>query len=141
MSLFDDVKKRVTDAVTRSKIPGAGESAGHARLLSGALELLSGQGGFGALVQSFKDKGLSEVVSSWIGTGKNLPVSPEQIQSVLGSEKIKQMADKAGISPQEAAAKLSTILPEVVDKATPNGKFDANAILQQGVNLPKNKIS
>ena len=102
--------------------------------------MLSGPGGFGALVQSFKEKGLADVVSSWIGTGQNLPVSREQLQSVLGNEKIKELAEKAGISPQEAATKLSTVLPEVVDKATPNGKFDASAILQQGMDFLKNKI-
>lgn len=140
MGLMDDMKKQVTGAVTGSNVPGTGASTGHAGLLSGAMEMLSGQGGFGALVQSFKDKGLTDIVSSWIGTGQNLPVSSEQIQSVLGNEKIKQLADKAGISPQEAAAKLSTVLPEIVDKATPNGKFDPNVLLQQGMNFLKNKI-
>lgn len=138
MGLLDGIKKQV-EGGAGSTSPSTGQTSGHSGLLSGALEMLSGQG-FGNLVRSFKEKGLSDVVSSWIGTGQNLPISPDQIHSVLGSEKVRQLAEKAGLSPQEAASKLSTVLPEVVDKATPNGQFDPGAILQQGMSFLKNKI-
>lgn len=80
-------------------------------------------GGVGGLVDAFQKGGLSEVAQSWVSNGANLPVSPDQIQAVLGSGAIGQFAEKLGVDPQTAAAKLSEILPGLVDKLTPGGKL------------------
>ncbi len=80
-------------------------------------------GGVAGLVQAFHQNGMSEIVSSWVGTGQNLPISAEQIQQVLGnSPMLQQFAAKAGISPQDATAKLAQYLPMIVDHLTPQGK-------------------
>jgi uncharacterized protein YidB (DUF937 family) len=50
-----------------------------------------------------------------------LPISPDQLHQVLGSETMAQLASKLGMTPQELSAKLSTALPQVVDKMTPAG--------------------
>ena len=92
-------------------------------LMSTVMNLVGGQsGGLNGLISQFNSKGLGDVVSSWIGTGNNLPVSPEQIQSVLGSDKINNIASKLGIDPSAVTSQLSTLLPQVVDKMTPEGK-------------------
>ena len=78
---------------------------------------------FMKIVDAFQKGGLSEVAQSWVSSGQNLPVSPEQIQSVLGSGVVGQFAEKLGVDPQTAAAKLSEILPGLVDKLTPGGKL------------------
>jgi hypothetical protein len=80
-------------------------------------------GGVGGLVDAFQKGGLSEVAQSWVSSGANLPVSPEQIQAVLGSGVVGQFAEKLGVDPQTAAAKLSEVLPGLVDKLTPSGKL------------------
>jgi uncharacterized protein YidB (DUF937 family) len=80
-------------------------------------------GGVGGLVDAFQKGGLSEVAQSWVSSGANLPVSPEQIQAVLGSGVVGQFAEKLGVDPQTAAAKLSEVLPGLVDKLTPGGKL------------------
>ena len=88
--------------------------------------MLSGAGassGLTNLVNMFNQKGLGEVVSSWISTGKNLPISTEQIQSVLGSSQVQALAAKAGISPEKASSAIAQILPHLVDKSTPNGQI------------------
>ncbi len=77
----------------------------------------------------FNQRGLGDVVSSWVSTGKNLPISPEQIQNVLGSSQIQALAAKAGIDPAKASAAIAQILPQIVDKATPNGQIPAGGIL------------
>jgi uncharacterized protein YidB (DUF937 family) len=82
-------------------------------------------GGLAGLVRSFHEKGLGELASSWVGTGQNLPISADQLQSVLGSERVKQLAAKVGISPEVAASELSQLLPIVVDKLTPHGQVPA----------------
>jgi uncharacterized protein YidB (DUF937 family) len=84
--------------------------------------LLTQFGGVGGLLEKFKAGGLGEAAQSWVSTGQNLPVSPDQIKSVLGNERVTELAGKLGIDPQQAADKLATYLPQVVDKLTPNGQ-------------------
>jgi uncharacterized protein YidB (DUF937 family) len=88
-------------------------------LVAYVLEILSNrQGGISGLAEAFQQNGLGNIVSSWIGTGGNLPVSPEQIQQVLGNEQIQAFAQKTGGSPEAASAQLAQMLPGIVDKLT-----------------------
>jgi uncharacterized protein YidB (DUF937 family) len=80
------------------------------------------QGGISGLAAAFQEKGLGHIASSWIGTGENLPVSADQVQQVFGSEQIQAFAQKAGIPPEAASARLAESLPTVVDKLTPGGQ-------------------
>jgi uncharacterized protein YidB (DUF937 family) len=79
------------------------------------------QGGLPALVTRFEQQGMGGVVQSWIGTGTNLPITPDQLHQVLGSDMVTHLAAKLGISPQQLTQKLSQILPPTVDKMTPDG--------------------
>ena len=89
--------------------------------------LLTQQGGLGGLVEKFQSGGLGEVVQSWVGTGQNLPISADQLQSVLGNEQVAAIAGKLGIDPQQVTQQLSQFLPQVVDQLTPNGELPADA--------------
>src|SRR6516165_6014837 len=80
-------------------------------------------GGLGGLLDQFQQSGLGNIMKSWIGTGPNQPVSPNQVGSALGPNIIKVLAQKTGMSEQELTAQLSQILPGVVDKLTPNGRL------------------
>jgi uncharacterized protein YidB (DUF937 family) len=107
-----------------SKLAG-GATAGGGRqgLAASVLELLSNrQGGISGLAEAFQQNGLGNIVSSWIGTGANLPVSADQVQKVLGSEQIQGFAQKAGIAPEAASSQLAEALPGIVDRLTPDGK-------------------
>ena len=111
-----------------------GEKAGEAA--SGALvqhisELLSSNasgGGLSGLVQSFERAGLGNVIGSWISRGQNLPISPEQLQQVLGAGRISQIAKSLGLQNDQVAAQLSQLLPHVVDRLTPNGQIPSGGI-------------
>ncbi|WP_036255942.1 YidB family protein, partial [Methylocapsa acidiphila] len=94
-----------------------------AALVTAANELIEKQGGIEGLVKQFQEKGLAGTIQSWISTGDNLPIAPEQLQSVLGSDLVKNLAAKVGIPPEELAKKLSELLPTAVDKLTPEGKL------------------
>ena len=75
------------DSITQ--IAGQAMSSGGSKnaLLEVVMGMLQKQeGGLGGLVQAFQNKGLGEIASSWVGTGQNLPVSSERLQSVLGSD-------------------------------------------------------
>jgi uncharacterized protein YidB (DUF937 family) len=100
----------------------------------------SGTGGLAGLARQFQEKGLGSIVSSWIGTGQNLPISAQQIQSVLGSERLQQLAASAGVPVQDIGAKLASVLPHVVDQMTPNGQLPQGGILEKGLDFLKNKI-
>jgi|SRR5579872_3198383 uncharacterized protein YidB (DUF937 family) len=105
---------------------------------SGLLELLNNPqtGGIEGLAQNFEQGGLGHLVSSWVGTGQNLPVSADQLQSVLGSDAVKSLAAKAGISPDEAGTLAAQILPQLVDKLSPNGQAPASGnLLAEGMSL------
>jgi uncharacterized protein YidB (DUF937 family) len=92
--------------------------AGMVSVVSGILEK---HGGLQGVVSEFEKNGLGATVSSWVGTGPNQPVSPDQMHQVVGPELLQQLAAKTGMSVQELAQKLAQVLPEAVDKLTPNG--------------------
>ena len=98
--------------------------------LTGLLGQNSSVGGLAGLVQTLQKNGLGEIVNSWVSTGKNLPVTPQQIQQGLGSDLLKQLATKAGISTEAAGTQLADLLPDLVDKLTPTGKIEASGLDQ-----------
>jgi len=124
MGLLDEVLKDVGGAA------GAGDSP--RSLGTELLGMVSGGGvcgGLPGLLNMFNQKGLGDVVSSWVSTGKNLPISADQIQAVLGSSQVQALAARAGIDPSKASAAIAEILPRLVDKATPNGQIPAGGLL------------
>jgi len=98
---------------------GAG-SGGLADILGGMLAG-GGMGGLGGLLQQFQRAGFAEQANSWVGTGQNLPISPDAISQVFGNDALSRIAHQAGISEAEASQGLSQLLPEVVDRFTPDG--------------------
>ena len=85
--------------------------------------LIEKHGGIQGIANEFKEKGFGPTVQSWIGNGPNQPISGDQINKALGSDTVRQFAAKLGIPPEEMASKLSQILPQAVDKMTPDGKL------------------
>jgi uncharacterized protein YidB (DUF937 family) len=97
-------------------------------------------GGLNGIVEMFKDKGLGDIMSSWISTGENQPVSGDQIASVLGSNTIQEIAQKLGISGTDVSSALSKLLPQVIDKLTPQGTVPEGGLFEQGLNMLKQKL-
>ena len=109
--------------------PGQGNpQAGLGGLLGslggGGLEGLLG-GGLGELVENFKQHGQGEVAESWVGTGPNKPIAPDQLEQALDPEVLATLSQHTGLSREELLSRLSTTLPEVVDKVTPDGRLPA----------------
>ncbi len=101
-----------------------GEKAGMAQV---AMEMFNTNGGVGGILEKFKTGGLADAAASWVGTGDNIPVSADQISSVLGNDQIAAMAEKFGIEPATLSAQIAEYLPSVVDKMTPNGAVEADS--------------
>jgi uncharacterized protein YidB (DUF937 family) len=83
--------------------------------------LIEKHGGVQGLVTQFEQQGLGATVRSWVGTGTNQPISADQIHQVLGSDTVKTLAAKFGLSGDELAKKLSSVLPQAIDHLTPGG--------------------
>ena len=98
------------------------QGGGGAGGLGGMMGGPGGAGGIGGLLQQFQQAGLGHVLESWIGTGQNHPISGDQLQQVLGQGQIGDIAQKLGVSPQDASGQLAQILPQIVDMLTPKGQ-------------------
>ena len=83
--------------------------------------LIEKHGGIQGLVKQFEQQGLGATVRSWVGTGANQPISPDQVHQVVGADTMKDLAAKFGLSSEELAKKLSNVLPQAVDHMTPGG--------------------
>lgn len=88
----------------------------------GGLGGSGGLGGLGGLLQRFQTAGLGDQVASWIGSGANQSVSADQIKAALSGGPLQALAEHAGIDEDEAASHLSTMLPQMVDRLTPQGQ-------------------
>jgi uncharacterized protein YidB (DUF937 family) len=135
MSIFDTV----LNAVQRQMSEGAAPAGNGADMMTTVLGLVNSPelgGGLSGLVEKFSQGGLSEQVASWVGNGENQPVNGTQIQNILGLPVVQNFAEKLGINTHDAAQHLATILPQVVDKLTPNGEVsNDNSFAKLGMSL------
>jgi uncharacterized protein YidB (DUF937 family) len=130
MGLFDSVVGALS----------GGQSGGENQLLNIVMQLINNPqtGGLGGLVQSFEQGGLGNIVNSWVSTGHNLPISAEQIQAALGGGRLQDIAARLGVSTEQASGSLADLLPQVVDKLTPNGQLpEGGDLLAQGLDMLK----
>ena len=104
-------------------------------LMSTVMGLLGGQGGLNNLISQFASKGLGDIINSWVGTGNNVPVSGDQLHNVLGKDTISQLASMVGMDSNAFTSQLSNLLPQVVDKLTPDGKVPEGDIMSKGMDL------
>jgi uncharacterized protein YidB (DUF937 family) len=117
------------DSVVGMLAGGQNGGGGNAALLNAVVGMLAGGGqgggqggGLGSILANAQQSGLGDVVGSWIGKGQNMPISADQLGSVLGSDTLSNLAKQLGMSHGEAASQISQILPDVVDRLTPHGQ-------------------
>lgn len=112
MSFLDSIKSTVTDAMS-----------GNANVMNIAKQLLDENGGVEGLVAKFKAAGFENVIQSWVSNGTNLSITPEQINTILGSSQIQSLAAKFGFDAKAVSSTLATGLPMFIDKLSPEGKI------------------
>ncbi|MGA2427051.1 MAG: YidB family protein [Candidatus Acidiferrum sp.] len=120
MGIFDDVE-------AMAGLGGSAAGEVHPGALAAVMEYVNSPqvGGVSGLQKMFEEKGLGGLVSSWVGNGQNLPISSDQLQSVLHSDALNQAAAKFGVDPSQLTSMMSHLLPHVVDKMTPNDQAAA----------------
>lgn len=117
MGFFDNVAGAVLGKL-------GGEQGNMAQV---AIDLFNQNGGVEGILQKFKDNGLAQQAASWVGTGANQPITPEQVASVLGQGTIADMAAKVGLTPEVISNKIAEHLPAIIDKLTPNGEVEGES--------------
>lgn len=132
MGLFDQVAGAL----------GGDSGEGENSSLSSIMELINNPniGGLSGLIGKLQQGGLKEVVGSWVSTGENLPVSADQLSSVLGSETIGNLAGRMGLSQEQASGSLAEMLPRIIDQLTPDGQVPEGDLASQGMDLLKGKL-
>ncbi len=116
--------------------PMSAAESGLLRML-GYVHDTQASGGLTGLVQQLENGGLGNAVRSWISTGKNMPVTAEQIQSALGSERLAQIAAKLGVSPDVVSQRVAEIFPHLIDHLTPTGHLPPELPVPPVVGVPK----
>jgi len=81
-------------------------------------------GSIGGLLQQLQQSGLGPQVASWLGNGRNLPISVDQLKNALGDERVRQLATQLGLPVDRLLGELSQHLPDAVDHMSPNGTLE-----------------
>lgn len=102
-------------------LDGMLEGVAGAAVFSAVSKLVNDHGGLQGMMDTLSQKGLGGAVQSWIGTGPNQAVTPDQIHQALGADKVAELAHQAGLTPEQMSTHLANTLPHVVDQMTPNG--------------------
>jgi uncharacterized protein YidB (DUF937 family) len=109
---------------------GGGNSATPAQaqgpLLQMALQLLQQNGGISGVIGKLRQAGYGAQADSWVGTGENQPISPDALQQVLGHGQLGDLASKLGLAQGAAAGGLAAMLPQIIDRFTPQGQIPDN---------------
>ncbi|MDP3445500.1 MAG: YidB family protein [Ignavibacteria bacterium] len=101
-----------------------------------AAKIVIGENGnLSDLVSQFTNNGLGDIIQSWVGTGKNAPITGTQLANVLGAEKIEKIAETLGFPSSTIPGILAGFLPGIIDKLTPDGKLPDENIFTKGKDL------
>ncbi len=79
--------------------------------------------GLGELVDRFKAAGQTEEADSWVGQGSNRELAQGSLEQTLGEDTLAELSGKTGLSRSELLARLSSNIPDAVDRFSPDGKL------------------
>jgi uncharacterized protein YidB (DUF937 family) len=123
----------VLGGLTGGKGGSSGEG-GAGGMVGALLPMLGGLlagGGLNKILSGLQSQGLSSKADSWVGTGSNEPVTPGQVEQMIGADETAQIADRLGVSHEEAAQAIADVLPQLVDRVSPEGQLPPEEDLNQ----------
>jgi uncharacterized protein YidB (DUF937 family) len=100
---------------------GSGMQGGLIALLPIVLGLLRSHGGLGGLLSQFQQAGYGRQADSWVAPGENMPIDGDALSRVLGAGELDSIAAQLGLPRREAADRIASALPDVVNDLTPQG--------------------
>jgi uncharacterized protein YidB (DUF937 family) len=119
-----------------------GTNVSPSKFATAALDVISNpqHGGVDGILDKFRELGLDDAVRSWVGTGKNMAISKEDLVRALGQGKIAELAKATGVSHDLASTELANLLPQLVDKLSPTGTLPQGEQLGQLIGALKGKL-
>ncbi len=123
MGLLDQVLGDVlgqlgNSAAPPSQSPNAAGMAGGSALLAMAMKFVSN-------LSQFSRAGYGQQADSWVGSGQNMPISPDVLGQIFGQGQIQQMGRQFGVEdPSVASGGLAALLPELINQLTPQGRVE-----------------
>jgi uncharacterized protein YidB (DUF937 family) len=121
-------------------LAGRNQAQGGNLLLQVVLSLLQQNGGLEGVLGRFRQGGLGQQADSWVGTGQNMNISPDQLQQIFGSSTISDLASQLGMPEDQARSTMAQLLPEVINHLTPQGQVPENGDeeIAQGLSMLAN---
>ena len=98
-----------------------------AMLLPYAMQWVQRNGGVGAVLERFRQKGFGAQADSWVSTGANHPLKAEEADEVVGGEELSRLAHQLGVPEREVALGFAEIVPTLVDQLSPEGQIPPEA--------------
>jgi uncharacterized protein YidB (DUF937 family) len=120
MGLFDNLGGALRGVL------GQAEAAALPALINAALAKTN-LGNLQGIVNQLQQSGLGPQVQSWLGSGSNMSITPDQLRAALSNEQVKQLAAHFGVPIDQVLNLLAEHLPTAVDQASPNGKLQPAA--------------
>jgi uncharacterized protein YidB (DUF937 family) len=121
---------------------GGNQAALLMMLLPLAMRWVQRNGGMGAVLEKFKQKGFDRQAKSWVSTGANDAVDEKAVEQVVGQDELRAMAQRLGVPEEQVAQAFAEIMPEMVDKLTPDGQLprEADEVLDEGATTLEKEI-
>ncbi|CAM3626265.1 YidB family protein [Polaromonas hydrogenivorans] len=106
-------------------------------LLPLAMQWVQRNGGIGAVLERFRNKGYSQQAASWVSTGPNEALAPQAVNDVIGMDELSRLSQQLGVSQEEVSSGMAQILPEMVNQLTPQGGVpdDGDNLLNRGMSM------
>ena len=137
MSQFDDLLESVSGGKGSANGGGIGDILGGGKggaglaamlpMLAPVVAKMLAGGGLQKVLAGFQEKGMGDKADSWVGKGENRAIDADELRQAVGDDAIRDAASHAGVSEGEAASGLAALLPQVVDRVTPNGELPDDA--------------
>jgi uncharacterized protein YidB (DUF937 family) len=120
---LDDILGKLTGGAGTDDTGAPGGLGG---MLTALVPMVGGMlagGGLGDVLARLDANGLSAQTASWIGRGANEPIGAADVEQALGHDRVAELADRLGISDEDAAGAVAQALPAIVDDLTPEGQL------------------
>ena len=121
---------------------GGNQTALLMMLLPLAMRWVQRNGGMGAVLDKFKQKGFGRQAQSWVATGANDSLDEQAVEQVVGRDELRQMAERLGVPEEQVAQAFAEIMPEMADKLSPDGQLpgEADDVLDEGARTLEKEI-